>query len=61
MGSLKSNFQMPFSDVAFTLAPGWTWKAAWNYYDYGEGSPVGPTLPRDAHGDVFTASVRHSF
>lgn len=60
-GSLQSQFQIPFGDLAFTLAPGWTWKAAWNYYGYGEGSAVGPTQPRDVHGNVFTASVRHSF
>jgi hypothetical protein len=61
MGSLQSNYQMPFGEGAFTLAEGWTWKAAWNYYGYGEGSAVGPTLPRDVHGNVFTASVRHWF
>ena len=60
-GSLQSQYQMPFADVAFNLAPGWTWKAGWNHYGYGEGSAVGPTLPRDVRGEVFTASVRHAF
>jgi len=60
-GSLQSEYQMPFADVAFHLAPGWSWKAAWNYYGYGEGSAVGPTLPRDFHGNAFTLSVRHEF
>jgi hypothetical protein len=60
-GSLQSEYQMPFSDVAYEIHPGWFWKAAWNYYGYGEGSPVGPTLPRSFHGDMFTLSVRHDF
>jgi len=60
-GSLQSQYQMPFADVAFNLAPGWTWKAGWNHYGYGEGSGVGATLPRDTRGEVFTASVRHAF
>lgn len=60
-GSLQSKYQMPFADFAFEIAPGWTWRAAWNYYGYGEDSLVGPTLPRDAHGNAFTLSVRHAF
>ena len=60
-GSLQSQYQMPFADVAFSIAPEWTWKAAWNYYGYGEGGPVGPTLPRSVHGDVFTLGVRYAF
>jgi hypothetical protein len=60
-GSLQSTYQMPFADIAYNIAPGWIWKAAWNYYGYDEGSLVGPTLPRDFHGDVFTLSVRHEF
>ena len=60
-GSLRSKYQMPFADAAFTIAPGWTWKAAWNYYGYVEDSAVGPTLPRTFHGDVLTMSVRHEF
>jgi len=61
MGSLRSTYQIPFGAFALNMAEGWTWRAAWNYYGYGEGSAVGPTLPRDAHGSVFTASVKHSF
>ena len=60
-GSLQSEYQMPFADFAFDIAHGWTWKAAWNYYGYGEGSQVGPTLARAFHGDAFTLSVRHAF
>ncbi|HEY3704578.1 MAG TPA: hypothetical protein VGL22_05915 [Terracidiphilus sp.] len=61
MGSLQSNYQMPFGEAVVNIAEGWAWKAGWNYYGYGEGSAVGPTLPRDAHGNVITASVKHWF
>jgi hypothetical protein len=60
-GSVQSEYQTPFADVALSLAPQWTWKAAWNYYGYGEGSAIGPTLPRSFHGDVFTLGVRYAF
>jgi len=60
-GSLASQFQMPSSDIAYQIHPGWFWKAAWNYYGYGEDGPSGPTLPRDFHGNMFTLSVKHDF
>ncbi len=60
-GSLQSEYQVPFGDVAYQIHSGWFWKAAYNYYGYGEGSPVGPTLPREFHGNMFTLSVRHDF
>jgi hypothetical protein len=60
-GSLKSEYQMPFADISYNIAQGWTWKAAWNFYGYGENSAVGPAFPRDFHGNVFTLSVRNSF
>lgn len=56
---LQSEYQMPFGDVAYEIHPGWFWKAAYNFYGYGEGSPAGPTLPREFHGNMFTLSVRH--
>jgi hypothetical protein len=60
-GSLQSQYQMPYGDLAFNLAPGWSWKAAWNYYGYGEGSPVGPTSPRSFRGNVYTLGVKYAF
>ncbi len=60
-GSLQSTYQSPFAELALNLAPEWTWKGAWNYYGYGEGSPVGPTLPRTFNGNVVTLSVRYAF
>lgn len=60
-GSLQSQYQQPFANVSFLLAPQWTWKANWNYYSYGEGSPIGPTLPRSFRGNLYTLGVRYAF
>jgi hypothetical protein len=60
-GSLQSQYQTPFGDVAVNIAPQWIWKANWNYYGYGEGSPIGPTTPRSFRGNVYTLSVKYAF
>jgi hypothetical protein len=43
------------------LAPNWTWKGDYNYYSYGEGTPIGPTLPRSFHANNFTLAIRYAF
>jgi hypothetical protein len=60
-GSLQSQYQSPYGSVAWTLRPGWIWKGDWNYYGYGEGSAVGPTLPRSFHGNVYTLGMHYEF
>ncbi len=55
-GSLQWQYQQPYADLAFDLAPQWTWKANWNYYGHEEGSPIGPTSPRSFRGNVCTPS-----
>ena len=40
-GSLQSAYQSPFVNVAWTVHPGWIWRAEYNYYGYGEGGPSG--------------------
>jgi hypothetical protein len=40
-GSLVSSYQSPFVNVAWTIHPGWIWKAEYNYFGYGEGGPSG--------------------
>jgi hypothetical protein len=60
-GSLQSEYQSPYANVAWTLHPGWIWKAEWNYYGYGEGGPVGPTLPRAFRGNLYTISMHYEF
>lgn len=60
-GSLQSHFQSPYAAVDFDLMPEWTWKAEFTHYGYGEGSPVGPTLPRNFRGNVSTIAVHYAF
>jgi hypothetical protein len=40
-GSLVSTYQSPYVNLAWTVHPGWVWKAEYNYYGYGEGGPSG--------------------
>src|SRR5277367_690385 len=60
-GSLQSQYQTPYANVAWNFASGWAWKADWNYYGYGEGTPIGPTLPRSFRGNVYTLSMHYEF
>jgi len=60
-GSLQSQYQTPYANLALTLSPGFVWKGDWNYYGYGESSLVGPTLPRAFHGNVYTVAVHYEF
>jgi hypothetical protein len=41
-GSMVSDYQTPFINMAWTTHPGLTWKAEYNYYGYTEGGPSGP-------------------
>jgi hypothetical protein len=40
-GSLQSAYQSPYVNLAWTVHPGWVWRADYNYYGYGEGGPSG--------------------
>jgi hypothetical protein len=60
-GSLQSQYQSPYGGVAVQIWPNWTWKGDYNYYGYGEGTPIGPTLPRSFRGNVYTLSVNYAF
>ncbi len=40
-GSLQSAYQSPYVNLAWTVHPGWIWKAEYDYYGYGEGGPSG--------------------
>jgi hypothetical protein len=44
-------------DIGHKLA----YNTGWNYYQYGEGSFVGPTAPRYFHANSLTESLRYSF
>jgi hypothetical protein len=60
-GSLQSQYQSPYGGIAVKIAENWTWKGDYNYYGYGEGTPIGPTLPRSFRGNVYTLSVNYAF
>ena len=40
-GSLVSTYQSPFVNAAWTVHPGFIWKAEYNYFGYGEGGASG--------------------
>ena len=50
-GSLQYNYHQPLGDIAVDIGHNLTWKASWNYYQYGEKSFVGPTSPRYFHAN----------
>jgi hypothetical protein len=50
-GSLQYNYHQPLADLAVDIGHNLTWKASWNYYQYGEKSFVGPTSPRYFHAN----------
>jgi hypothetical protein len=60
-GSLQSQYQTPYANVAWNFVRRWSLKADWNYYGYGEGSPIGPTLPRSFRGNLYTFSMHYEF
>jgi hypothetical protein len=60
-GSLQSQFHTPYANVAYDIAPNWSWKGDYNYYGYGEAGPSGPTLPRSFHGNICTLAVHYAF
>lgn len=60
-GSLQSQFQTPYASLAYTVAPGWAFSGNWDYYGYGEGSPIGPTAPRSFRGNVYTLGMHYEF
>jgi hypothetical protein len=60
-GSTQYNYQQPVASLAYEIGHKLTAKAAWNYYQYGEQSFVGPTDPRYFHANNATLSLRWDF
>jgi hypothetical protein len=60
-GSLDSRLQQPLAALDVQIAKNFTWHGGWNYYQYGEGSFVGPTLPRYFHANVALLSLKYEF
>jgi len=61
LGSLQYNYHQPLANIAIDIGHNLTARAGWNYYQYGEGSFVGPTEPRYFHANNATFSMRWAF
>jgi hypothetical protein len=42
LGSLQYKYQQPVANLSVDLGHKLAWNMSWNYYQYGEGSFVGP-------------------
>ena len=61
LGPLSSTYQSPLAAVDVNVYKNVIFKAGWNYYQYGEGSFVGPTAPRYFHANNTTLALRYAF
>ncbi len=61
LGPLSSTYQSPLANIDVAVHKNVTLKAGWNYYQYGEGSFVGPTLPRYFHANLTTLGLKYAF
>jgi hypothetical protein len=61
LGSSQYNFQQPVANLSVDIGHKLAYNMGWNYYQYGEGSFVGPTAPRYFHANSLTESLRYSF
>ena len=60
-GSLPSKYQTPYASMAWTLSKAWAVRGDYNYYGYGEESTVGPTAPRNFHGNLYTVGIHYAY
>jgi len=61
LGSLQYKYQQPVANISVDIGHRLAWNMGWNYYQYGEGSFVGPTAPRYFHANSVTESLRYAF
>ena len=61
LGALNYRYQQPVGDVSVDLGHNLSWNTGWNYYQYAEGSFVGPTAPRYFHANNATLSLKYAF
>jgi hypothetical protein len=61
LGTLQYTYQQPVANLSVDIGHKLTYNTGWNYYQYGEGSFVGPTAPRYFHANTLTESLRYSF
>jgi len=61
LGSLQYKYQQPVANLSVDLGHKLAFNLGWNYYQYNEGSFVGPTAPRYFHANSVTESLRYAF
>jgi hypothetical protein len=61
LGTVQYKYQQPVANLSVDIGHRLAFNMGWNYYQYGEGSFVGPTAPRYFHADLLTESLRYSF
>jgi hypothetical protein len=61
LGSLDYQYQQPLGNIAVDLGHHLAAIGGWNYYQYGEGSFIGPTSARNFHANNVTGSLRWAF
>jgi hypothetical protein len=61
LGSSQYNYYQPVANLSVDLGHRLAWNNGWNYYQYNEGSFVGPTAPRYFHANALTESLRYAF
>ncbi|MGB0010373.1 MAG: hypothetical protein WBQ03_02140 [Candidatus Sulfotelmatobacter sp.] len=60
-GTAQYSFYQPVAYLRVDLGHQVAWNTGWNYYQYNEGSFVGPTAPRYFHANTLTESLRYAF
>ncbi len=60
-GSAQYKYYQPVVTLSVDLGHKLAWNSGWNYYQYNEGSFVGPTAPRYFHANNVTESLRYAF
>ncbi len=61
LGPLSSTYQSPLAAIDVGVHKNVTLKAAWNYYQYNEGSFIGPTASRYFHANNTTLGLQYAF
>jgi hypothetical protein len=61
LGTLQYKYQQPVANLSVDIGHKLAFNMGWNYYQYGEGSFVGPTAPRYFHANSLTESLRYAF
>ena len=61
LGTSQYKYQQPVASLSVDSGHKLAWNTGWNYYQYNEGSFVGPTAPRYFHANSLTESLRYAF